>query len=65
MSIDSAVEKAIKDAVKEEGQPEALASRLIAWFEEMSSLELTATQASEHLDTVRKSINVEAIVEEV
>lgn len=65
MSISPEVIKAIKDAVNEEGQPEAVASRLIAWLDEMSNLELTTTQISEHLNTVRKSINIEVIVEEV
>lgn len=65
MSLDSEVIKAIKDAVKEEGQPENVANRLIAWLDEISSLELSATEASEHLDIVRKSINLESIIDEL
>ncbi|MFS0518520.1 CxC ATPase DNA modification system associated small protein [Nostoc sp. UIC 10607] len=65
MSIAPEIIKAIRDSIKEESQPESVANRLIAWLDEMSSSELTNTEISEHLDTVRKSINIGTILEEV
>ena len=37
MAIDTRITQAINEAVKEAGQPETLARRLIAWFEVVTS----------------------------
>ena len=37
MAIDIRITQAINEAVKEAGQPETLARRLIAWFEAVTS----------------------------
>lgn len=37
MTIDARIAQAINEAVKEAGQPDTLARRLIAWFEAVSS----------------------------
>ncbi len=57
MPLDEELIKAIKESVQEEGQPEKVADRLIAWLEEMSKTDLSATQQSQYLYTVRQAIN--------
>ncbi len=37
MTIDARITQAINESVKEAGQPETLARRLIAWFEAVTS----------------------------
>lgn len=37
MTIDARIKQAINEAVKEAGQPDTLARRLIAWFEALTS----------------------------
>lgn len=37
MTIDARITQAINEAVKEAGQPDTLARRLIAWFEAVTS----------------------------
>lgn len=36
MALDKALENALKQAVKEEGQPDTVAARLIAWTEALA-----------------------------
>ena len=36
MALDKALEDALRQAVKEEGQPDAVAARLIAWTEALA-----------------------------
>jgi len=36
-NIDPILEEALKNAVKDSGQPPALASRILAWMDELSS----------------------------
>ena len=44
MALDAALESAIKQAVEERGQPEAVAQRLLAWLEALGQGDVAAEQ---------------------
>lgn len=55
MSLDIKITEAIEAAVAEEGQPETVAKRLIAWLEEINSGNEDLSdreQAERHLDVL-------------
>lgn len=58
MPIDEEVEKAIVRAVKESGQPETLAKKIVAWFREVSERELGSEDNLQHLDAVRAEVKL-------
>ena len=67
MTIDARITQAINEAVKEAGQPDTLARRLIAWFEAVTSgnedINDQAT-AARHLEVLFEGTVVENADEE-
>ena len=57
-NLDGEVSKAIQEAVRETGQPDKVANRLVAWLNAMSASDLSADDEREYLATVRDAINV-------
>lgn len=63
MTIDARITQAIEEAVEDAGQPEALARRLIAWFEAIASgnEDINDTSATgRHLDVLYQGTVVDA-----
>jgi len=56
VSIDPKVKEAIKKVVSDEGQPEKLSKRLIAWLDAMSDTDHSSEKNSEHLEFVHAAI---------
>jgi Na+/phosphate symporter len=62
--LDPEVIKAIHEAVSEVGQPDAVAEKLVAWLESMSTSELSATDKTKKLELVYSAMKLEEIGEE-
>ncbi len=58
VEIDSALEAAVNEVVKEMGQPEATANRLIAWLKAMSTGEQTADEKEQFLERALSTLIV-------
>jgi hypothetical protein len=56
--IDKALEAAVYEVVSEMGQPDATASRLIAWLKAMSTEEQDAHEMEQSLDRVLDTLIV-------
>jgi hypothetical protein len=64
MPLDDVLIKSVSSATEEMGQPAAVAKRLIAWLEAMSTSELTAEGESQFLENTRRAIQVRTFGEE-
>lgn len=58
VEIDSALEAAVNEVVKELGQPETTANRLIAWLKAMSTGEQTADEKEQFLERALSTLIV-------
>lgn len=58
VEIDSALEAAVNEVVKEMGQPEATANRLIAWLKAMSTGDQTVDEQEQSLQRVLSTLIV-------
>jgi hypothetical protein len=56
--IDSEIKNAIRIACGQDGQDDDFANKLIKWVEALSSKSMNASQNSDHLNVVIKSINL-------
>lgn len=56
--IDSEIKNAIKIACAQDGQDDDFANKLIKWVEALSTKSMSATQNSDHLNVVIKSISL-------
>ena len=59
MSLDHEVENSINKVVKELDQDEKLARKILAWLNDLSEKEISATDDMEHLKGVLRSTNIE------
>ncbi len=59
MSIDKEVESAVYATVKELGQSEKVAKRLISWLLEMSEKEISTADNNEHFEFLKNAIRTE------
>lgn len=57
--LDEALRGAIVAVVKDAGQPDAVASRLLAWLEELSQQELGKDEQTRFFDMVRDELAIE------
>jgi hexokinase len=58
MALDPELVSAVEEVCKELEQPDKVAKRLVAWLKESSEKQLSAAQDGEHLDMLRKAIEI-------
>jgi len=60
MAIADELVKAIKNAVVDQEQPEAVAVKIQAWLENLSNAPLDTAESLHHLETVYRAINTDS-----
>lgn len=64
MALDAALTEAIKTATREEGQGDAVASRLLAWLTQLSDSEISRESKAQFYQAVLESLNLPAEVDD-
>ncbi len=59
MALDKEMEEALRKVVSNVGQPDEVASGLIAWMRALSEGELSDSDKRSHLDAVRDAVKTE------
>jgi hypothetical protein len=59
MPLDEILTKAVSSAVEQFGQPHAVASRLVAWLEAMSTTDVSAEEESRFLENARNAVQIQ------
>jgi len=60
MAVSDELVKAIKNAVVDKGQPDAVATKIKAWLDSISESPLDADENFHHLETVYRAINTDS-----
>lgn len=58
MALDAALTEAIKTAAREEGQDDAVASRLLAWLTQLSDSEITRDSKAQFYQAVLEALTL-------
>jgi len=58
MSVDKALESALRDAIRDHGQPEKVAKRLLAWLDALSLGEKNDSRKLEYFEDLMESIDL-------
>lgn len=61
MALDTALAAALREAVEESGQPQALSLRLEAWLQAMTEGDDTREDQAQRYDDVREAVQLEGI----